>query len=109
MRTFHTENDRIQVKVLGSGFYSLSICYGFKDNPNIPAALRAIKEIPISLELMTTSFFLSRQTLIPKLGKGMVLWREHLFALMYRNAGSATVFFKIPANRVIELGTRIEF
>ncbi len=106
----HTkEDDRIKVKVLRSAFYSVSISYGFKDNPNIPEALRAIKEIPISLELMTTSFFLSRQTLIPKLGEGMVLWREQLFALLYRNAGSATVFFKIPANRVIELGTRIEF
>jgi KUP system potassium uptake protein len=58
--------------------------------------------------MMETSFFLSRQTLVPKLGKDMALWREKIFALMSRNASSATGFFNIPANRVVELGTRVE-
>ncbi|MBT4385559.1 MAG: potassium transporter Kup, partial [Betaproteobacteria bacterium] len=62
----------------------------------------------LKFNTMETSYFLSRQTLVPKLGKDMSLWREKLFALMSRNSTSAISFFKLPANRVVELGTRIE-
>jgi len=82
--------------------------YGFKDEPDVPRALELAAAKGMKFEMMETSFFLSRQTLIPTVGPGMALWREKLFALMSRNASSATTFFRIPANRVVELGTRIE-
>ncbi|HVY05742.1 MAG TPA: potassium transporter Kup [Burkholderiales bacterium] len=100
------DEDRIEVHPLGSDFYRAVIRYGFKDDPDVPAALALAKNF--KFEMMETSFFLSRQTLIPTVGPGMALWREKLFALMSRNASSATTFFRIPANRVVELGTRIE-
>ncbi|HWA12554.1 MAG TPA: potassium transporter Kup, partial [Burkholderiales bacterium] len=93
---------------LGSDFYRMVVHYGFKDEPDVPRALELANDKGLKFEMMETSFFLSRQTLIPKVGPGMALWREKLFAVMSRNASSATSFFKIPANRVVELGTRIE-
>jgi len=82
--------------------------YGFKDEPDVPKALELGKAHGLEFTMMETSFFLSRQTLVPKLGKDMALWREKIFAVMSRNASSATEFFNIPANRVVELGTRVE-
>jgi KUP system potassium uptake protein len=102
------DEDRIQIIPLGTDFYRMLVHYGFKDDPDVPRALELAAAKGMKFEMMETSFFLSRQTLIPKVGPGMALWREKLFALMSRNASSATTFFKIPANRVVELGTRIE-
>jgi KUP system potassium uptake protein len=103
------DEQRIQVHDLGHDFYRLTVHYGFKDEPDVPAALElASRQHRLQFEMFETSFFLSRQTLVPTPSPGMALWREKLFALMSRNAASATVFFKIPANRVVELGTRIE-
>ncbi len=102
------DEERIEVQSLGTNFYRLVIRYGFKDDPDVPRALELASAKGFKFEMMETSFFLSRQTLIPKVGPGMALWQEKLFALMSRNASSATTFFKIPANRVVELGTRIE-
>jgi len=93
---------------LGGDFYRVIAYYGFKDEPDVPRALELAAAKGLKFEMMETSFFLSRQTLIPTVGPGMALWREKLFALMSRNASSATTFFRIPANRVVELGTRIE-
>ncbi len=104
-----SREDCIKVKELRLGFYRVSLSYGFKDSPNIPEGLMLGKTCKLPVTPMTTSYFLSRQTLVPKFGDGMVLWREQLFAMMSRNSSSATAFFRIPANRVIELGTRIEF
>ena len=81
--------------------------YGFKDEPDIPLALSCCAEQGLAIDMMETSFFLGRATLIPTVGSGMVLWREKLFVLMYRNASSATSFYKIPTNRVVELGTQV--
>ena len=102
------DEDRIEVQSLGSDFYRVIVHYGFKDDPDVPGALELAALKGLTFRMMETSFFLSRQTLIPKIGPGMALWQEKLFALMSRNASSATTFFKIPANRVVELGTRIE-
>ncbi|HEX7813033.1 MAG TPA: potassium transporter Kup [Burkholderiales bacterium] len=102
------DEDRIEIIPLGTDFYRMLVHYGFKDDPDVPRALELAAAKGMKFEMMETSFFLSRQTLIPKVGPGMALWREKLFALMSRNASSATTFFKIPANRVVELGTRIE-
>ena len=81
--------------------------YGFKDEPDIPLALSLCAEQGLVIDMMETSFFLGRATLIPRVGGGMVLWREKLFVYLYRNAGSATSFYKIPSNRVVELGTQV--
>jgi len=87
----------------------VTVHYGFKDEPDLPQALeRSAKPRGLEFNMMETSFFLSRQTLVPTEAPGMALWREKLFAAMSRNAASATAFFKIPTNRVVELGTRIE-
>ena len=100
--------ERLEVEAITEDFYKVVVRYGFKDQPDIPAALRLGHEKGIDLNPMETSYFLSRQTLVPKLGKDMALWREKLFALMSRNSSSAVSFFNLPANRVVELGTRIE-
>ncbi len=99
---------RLTVTPLGSNFYRITIRYGFKDDPDIPKALMQCTGHGVECNLMETSFFLSRETLIPSIAPGMALWRERLFASMTRNAGAAMAFFKIPTNRVVELGTQIE-
>jgi len=101
------EIDRVEVHKLKGDFYSVIVQYGFKDDPDIPAALALCAEQGLLFEMMETSFFLGRETLIPRLGSEMALWREKLFIAMFRNAGSATSFFKIPSNRVVELGTQV--
>ena len=104
-----SDEQRVEIQDLGHDFYRLTVRYGFKDEPDVPAALElASRQHRMQFEMFETSFFLSRQTLVPTAAPGMALWREKLFALMSRNAASATVFFKIPTNRVVELGTRIE-
>ena len=82
--------------------------YGFKDDRNIPIALAQCHEKGLEFDMMRTSFFISRQNVIPTVGSGMAIWRESLFALMSRNARDAADYYQIPANRVIELGTQIE-
>ncbi len=99
---------RLTVQPLGNNFFRITIRYGFKDDPDIPKALMQCTGHGVECNLMETSFFLSRETLIPSIAPGMALWRERLFASMARNAGAAMSFFKIPTNRVVELGTQIE-
>ncbi len=102
------DEERLQISPLAQDFFRVIVNYGYKDEPDVPAALELAGGQGLEFNMMETSFFLSRQTLVPKIGEEMSLWREKLFAVMSRNASSATGFFKIPANRVVELGTRIE-
>jgi len=104
------DSQRIEIHDLGDDFFGMLVHYGFKDEPDLPAALALAAAEGMEFNMLETSFFLSRQTLVPieARGMGMALWREKIFAAMSRNAASATTFFKIPANRVVELGTRIE-
>ena len=99
--------DRVEVHRLAGNFVQVVVQYGFKDEPDIPAALALCAEAGLSVEMMDASFFLGRETLIPRLGSEMAYWRELLFVAMFRNASSATAFFKIPSNRVVELGSQI--
>jgi len=99
--------ERIELRALKADFYRVVVRYGFKDDPNLPYALALCAEKGLPLDMMETSFFLGRETLIPRLGSEMALWREKLFIAMFRNASSATNFFKIPSNRVVELGTQV--
>jgi KUP system potassium uptake protein len=99
--------DRVEVRKLAGNFLQVVVQYGFKDEPDIPAALALCADVGVNIDMMDTSFFLGRETLIPKLGSEMAYWRELLFVAMFRNAGSATAYFKIPSNRVVELGAQI--
>ena len=82
--------------------------YGFMEEIDVPAALAQLKDIGPQCKMMDTSFFLARQTLLASSRPGMAIWREKLFAWMLRNAESAMEFFKLPTNRVVELGSQVE-
>ena len=101
------EIDRVEVHKLKENFFQVIVQYGFKDEPDIPQALSQCADCGLTFEMLETSFFLGRETLIPRLGSEMAFWREKLFVALFRNAGSATSFFKIPSNRVVELGTQV--
>ena len=105
---FVNEEKRCEMKDLGQGFYRLTLKYGFLEETNIPAALKQTNMCGGPFEMMKTSFFLSRQTLLASEKPGMAIWREKLFAWMLRNAASAMEFFRLPTNRVVELGSQIE-
>jgi KUP system potassium uptake protein len=105
----HIDNsERIEIWPLGNDFYKVFVIYGFKDETNIPHALELCAPLGLEFNMMDTSFFLSREILIPTKRPGMALWRERLFVNMARNAGSVTAYFQIPTNRVVELGTLVE-
>ena len=99
--------DRVEVRRLAGNFAQVVVQYGYKDEPDIPAALALCAGAGLPIEMMDTSFFLGRETLIPKLKSDMAYWRELLFVAMFRNAGSATAYFRIPSIRVVELGAQI--
>ncbi|MFC7461717.1 potassium transporter Kup [Hydrogenophaga defluvii] len=99
---------RLEVEPLGHDCWQVVIHYGFKNDPDVPKALQLLRGRGCELEAMTTSYFLSRDTVIPSLGSGMAPWREKLFAQMHRNAGAAADFLNLPSNAVIELGSKIE-
>jgi KUP system potassium uptake protein len=102
-----TDSRRVAVQRLRNQFWQVKVFYGFMERPNLPEALEWCAEDGLDLDLMDTSFFLGRETLIPRLGSEMALWREKVFIGMFRNAGSAASFFGLPANRVVELGTQV--
>ena len=99
---------RCMLEDLGHGFHRLVLRYGFMQEPNVPEALSRITGCGPAFKMMDTSFFLARQTLIASSRPGMAIWREKLFAWMLRNAESAMLFFKLPTNRVVELGSQVE-
>ncbi|MDQ2892644.1 MAG: potassium transporter Kup [Pseudomonadota bacterium] len=102
------EGERADQKEMGEGFFRLVLRYGFMEEVDVPAALKRIHECGADFKMMDTSFFLSRQTLLASDRPGMMIWREKLFAWMLRNAESAMEFFRLPTNRVVELGSQVE-
>ena len=99
---------RLQLDDIGQGFYRMVARYGFMEEPDVPGALQLATECGPKFKMMDTSFFLARQTLIASSRPGMAIWREKLFAWMLRNAESAMEFFRLPTNRVVELGSQVE-
>jgi KUP system potassium uptake protein len=99
---------RIEVTEIARGFWTVRVNYGFKNTPDVPSALEHCALQGLEINLFETSYFLSRETVVPSPGSGMAHWRETLFAAMSRNAGSAVEFLKLPNNGVIELGTRVQ-
>jgi KUP system potassium uptake protein len=102
------EERRMTFDDLGQGFYRMVINYGFMEDPDVPAVLSQTTKCGAQFKMMDTSFFLARQTLLSSSRPGMAIWREKLFAWMLRNAESAMEFFKLPTNRVVELGSQVE-
>jgi KUP system potassium uptake protein len=105
---FVSRRKRVEIEPLKEGFHRVNLRYGFLQDPDVPKALEGVKIGGHKFDLMDTTFFLGRETLIPKGALGMAVWRERLFALMSRNATSAMAFFRLPPNRVVELGAQIE-
>ena len=99
---------RLQIDSLGHDCWQVVLHYGFKNDPDVPKALEHIKARGCELNPMTTSYFLSRDTVVPTLGEGMATWREKLFAQMHHNASAAADFLNLPNNSVVELGSKIE-
>ena len=99
---------RFELTPLGDDFYRLILNYGFMQEPDVPAGLKLVDGCGPRFRMMDTSFFLARQTLLPSARPGMAVWREKLFAWMLNNAETAMSFFKLPTNRVVELGSQVE-
>ena len=102
------EDERVELTDLGDGFYRVILHYGFMEETDVPAALARLDMCGGPFEMMQTSFFLSRQTLLSADKPGMAIWREKLFAWMMRNAATPMEFFGLPTNRVVELGSQVE-
>jgi len=99
---------RITLEKLRDGFHRVVARYGFMEDPNVPEVLEQCRPLGLEFDSMSTTFFLSRETIIPTKNPGMAIWREKLFAFLSRNAQRPTDFFRIPANRVVELGMQVE-
>jgi len=101
-------NKRIEIEPLGHNCWAVTLNFGFKNDPDVPEALKLLEGRGVHLEDMETSYFLSRDMVIPTFGHGMAMWREKLFASMHRNAAAAADFLNLPSNRVVELGAKVE-
>jgi KUP system potassium uptake protein len=101
-------NKRVEIEPLGHSCWQVILHYGFKNDPDVPRAIEAIRNHGCAIDRMTTSYFLSRDTVIPSIGGGMAPWREKLFAQMHHNASAAADFLNLPNNSVVELGSKIE-
>jgi len=99
---------RVEVEAMGHCCWQVTLNFGFKNDPDVPEALQLLTGRGIDLDDMETSYFLSRDIVVPTIGSGMALWREKLFVSMHRNAAAAADFLNLPTNRVVELGSKIE-
>ncbi len=102
------DNDRLAIEHLGHGVFNVRVQYGFMEDPDVPAALAQAREQGLVLTEEDLVYFLGRETIIVTRRKGMAIWREKLFVLMARNAVRATAFFRLPPDRVVELGVQVE-
>jgi KUP system potassium uptake protein len=100
--------ERMDVQPLGNSCWKVFLHYGFMDNPDVPSGLALLSGHGCEIDPMTTSYFLSRDRVVPTVGSGMAPWREKLFAQMHLNASSAADFLNLPSNSVVELGSKIE-
>jgi KUP system potassium uptake protein len=102
------EADRVQVEVLAPRFWRVTLHFGFMDTPDVPQAMKLCAAQGLVVPAFETTWFLSRETIVPSAGQGMALWRERCFATLARNAGSVADWFHLPDNAVVELGTRVQ-
>jgi KUP system potassium uptake protein len=99
---------RIAIESLGHDLYNVRVQYGFMEDPDVPEALSRVAELGVPVDFSDLTYFLGRETIIVTRRKGMAIWREKLFVLMARNAVRATAFFRLPPERVVELGVQVE-
>jgi len=102
------EEERVTVQPLGNGMYNARVQYGFMEDPDVPEALARVRELGVPIDPDDVTYFLGRETIVVSSRQGMAIWREKLFVLMARNAVRATAFFKLPPERVVELGVQVE-
>jgi KUP system potassium uptake protein len=103
------DSERITMRDLGGQVFLVRAVYGFKETPDINSILALLeKQENLTFDLMDTSFFISKDTIIPSASPGMALWQESLFSWMMQNAAKPSDFFKIPTNRLVELGAKVE-
>ncbi|MFT3859125.1 MAG: potassium transporter Kup [Aquabacterium sp.] len=102
------DTERLVVQPLGEAFWRVTLRFGFMETPDMPQALQQAAAHGLHIPAFETTYFLSRETVVPTPGEGMAAWREHLFAAMSRNASGVATFFRLPDNAVVELGTRVQ-
>jgi KUP system potassium uptake protein len=102
------EDQRVSVQPMGHGIYNAKVQYGFMEDPDVPDALLRVRELGVPIDPDDVTYFLGRETIVVSSREGMAIWREKLFVLMARNAVRATAFFKLPPERVVELGVQVE-
>ena len=101
------EADRVRIEPINDDFKKVAISYGFMESPNIPKALGLCRKLGLKFDIMATSFFLGRRSVVPSAQSGMPLWQDKLFIFLMRNAANPTDFYKIPPGRVVEMGTQV--
>jgi len=101
------EDDRVKIEKVNDDFKKVTITYGFMESPNLPKALAVCRKQGLKFDIMATSFFLGRRSIVPSANSGMPLWQDRLFIYLMRNAANPTDFFKIPPGRVVELGAQV--
>ena len=102
------DEERVSIAPLGHDLYNVRVQYGFMEDPDVPQALRQAQQMGLTIDTDDLVYFLGRETIIVARRKGMAIWREKLFVLMARNAVRATAFFRLPPERVVELGVQVE-
>jgi len=100
--------ERVALQPLGPGFWRVTLHFGFMESPDVPQALALCEAQGLRIPAFETSYFLSRESVVPTPGAGMASWREHLFAVMNRHASGVVSYFHLPDNAVVELGTRVQ-
>ena len=101
------ESDRVSIEVLTDDFKKITLSYGFMESPNLPRAMGLCRKLGLKFDIMATSFFLGRRSVVPSANSGMPLWQDRLFIFLMKNATNPTEFFHIPPGRVVELGTQV--
>ena len=101
------DEDRIKIEPVNEDFKKVTVAYGFMESPNLPKALGLCRKLGLKFDIMATSFFLGRRSVVPSAQSGMPLWQDRLFIYLMRNAANPTDFFRIPPGRVVELGTQV--
>ena len=101
------EADRVSIEVLTEDFKKITLSYGFMESPNLPRAMGLCRKLGLKFDIMATSFFLGRRSVVPSANSGMPMWQDNLFVALSKQAANATDFFAIPSDRVVELGAQV--
>jgi KUP system potassium uptake protein len=101
------EDKRVTIEIINDDFKKVTLSYGFMESPNLPRALGLCRKLGLKFDIMATSFFVGKRSVVPSANSGMPLWQDKLFIFLMKNAANPTEFFHIPPGRVVELGTQV--